>query len=237
MSQIPSNPNQPPYNPQSQPFPFQSGYPPAQQDYQMPQPPVAPPKKKRGKGLIIGAIVLIAAIALCGIINTATSHGAATTTATTVPTKAAIPTATPQSVHYPPTNVSDLHGLAAKGDANAIHGFHSESVGLTGACPQPKRLVTVDPSVTGQKLAEDLLAYFYAEHLDNPCGSIVFVYHQQAEVNDPNTGGTYTAGLMRLDVTDSTGANNVDPNATNLKHSLTLDIGGLGSNKEYVVTY
>ena len=40
-----------------------------------------------------------------------------------------------------------MHGLAARGDVSAIHEFHSESVGAVGACPQPKREVTVDPSV------------------------------------------------------------------------------------------
>src|SRR6266516_1119382 len=134
--------------------------------------------------------------------------------------------------HYPPTTLADLRGLAAKGDVSAIHEFHSESVGLTGVCPQPKREVTVDPSLTGQQLAEDLLAYFYAQQLDSPCGSIVFAYHNRSEAND-----TYTAGRINFDVTDSSGADNVDPNATNLKHTLTLDIGGLSTNQEYVVTY
>jgi len=176
--------------------------------------------------LIVTALVLGA----CG--GQASSSGNTSTTSTST----VAPTPTPQVVHYPPTTLADLRGLAAKGDANAIHEFHSESVGLTGVCPQPKRGVTVDPSVTGQKLAEDLLAYFYAQQLDNPCGSIVFAYHNQAEVNDPNSTG-YTAGRILFDVTDSSGAENTDPNATNLKHTLTLDIGGDLSNQEYVVTY
>ena len=137
-----------------------------------------------------------------------------------------------QSIHYPPTTVSDLHGLAAKGVPDAIHLFHSESVGLAGVCPQPKREVTVDPSVTGQQLAEDLLAYFYTQQLDSPCGSIVFAYHDQKEAND-----VYTAGQINFDVTDSSGAINIDPNASNLKYKLTLDIGGAFTNQEYVVTY
>src|SRR5207302_11046711 len=104
-------------------------------------------------------------------------------------------------------------------------------------CPQPKRLVTVDPSVTGQQLAEDLLAYFYGQQLDSPCGSIVFAYHDQAEVNDANTGGTYTAGLLNFDVTNASGNVNIDPNASNLKHKLTLDVGSFDAHQEYVVTY
>jgi hypothetical protein len=92
---------------------------------------------------------------------------------------------TRQVIHYPPTTQADLRGLAAEGDASALHEFDSESVGLVGACPQPKREVTVDPNVTG-----------------------------------------------------STGAANLDPNATNLKYTLTLDLGGvLTSQQEYVVTY
>lgn len=153
-------------------------------------------------------------------------------------TQASLPTAapTPRPVHYPPTTGADLRGLAAKGDVSAIHEFHSESVGLTGACPQPKREVTVDPSITGQQLAEDLLAYFYGQQLDSPCGSIVFAYHNQAEVNDPNIAG-YTAGRINLDVVDSSGATNVDPNASNLTYTLTLDVGGFGTGQEYIVTY
>ena len=125
-----------------------------------------------------------------------------------------------------------MRGLAAKGDASAIHEFHSESVGLTGVCPQPKREVTVDASLTGQQLAEDLLAYFYGQQLDSPCGSLVLAYHNQSEA-----GNAYTAGRINFDVTDSSGATNMDPNATTLTYTLTLDIGGIDSNQEYVVTY
>lgn len=143
------------------------------------------------------------------------------------------PTQAPQVVHYPPQTLADLRGLAAQGNASALHEFHSESVGLTGACPQSKREVTVSPSVTGQQLAEDLLAYFYVQQLDNPCGSVVFAYHTQGEAGD-----VYTAGRILLAVTDSSGQVNLDPNATNLKHTLTLDIGGvLTSQQEYVITY
>lgn len=149
---------------------------------------------------------------------------------------ATIPTSqsTPQVVHYPPKTEADLRGLAAKGDASAIHTFFSESTGLVNACPQPKREVTVDPSITGQQLAEDLLAYFYSEQLDSPCGSIVFVVHNKAEIA---TDG-YTAGRIDFTATDSNGQGNFDPNATNLTYTLTLDIGGAFTNeKEYVVTY
>jgi hypothetical protein len=108
---------------------------------------------------------------------------------------------------------------------------------MAAACPEPKREVTVDPSLTGQPLAQDLLAYFYAQQLDNNCGSIVFAYHDQAEVNDPNTGGTYTAGLINLDVTDASGSVNTDPNASGLKHKLTLNIGSCCGDPGYVVNY
>ena len=171
---------------------------------------------------IVIALVLVA----CGDQTSPSDSTSTTSTSTQVPTSA------PQSIHYPPTTVADLHGLAGQGDASAIHEFRSESVGLTGACPQPKREITVAPSVTGQQLAEDLLAYFYAQQLDSPCGSVVFAYHNQGEAGD-----VYTAGRILVDDTDSSGAANVDPNASNLKHTLTLDIGGLSTNQEYVVTY
>src|SRR5438552_9967891 len=129
--------------------------------------------------LIVIALVLVA----CGDQTSSSDSTSATSTSTPVPTP------TPQSIHYPPTTEADLRGLAAQGVASAIHEFHSESVGAVGACPQPKREVMVEPSVTGQQLAEDLLAYFYTQQLDSPCGSIVFAYHNQAEANDLYTAG------------------------------------------------
>jgi len=158
--------------------------------------------------------------------------GCSSTSEPTTTTQAPTATLAPQSIHYPPTTQADLRGLAAKGDASAIHEFHSESVGLTGVCPQPKREVTVDPSVTGQPLAEDLLAYFYAQQIDNPCGAGVFAYHNQGEAD-----GAYTAGRILVNVTDSSGTGNIDPNASNLKHQLTLDIGSADTNQEFVITY
>jgi hypothetical protein len=168
-------------------------------------------------------IIIVAAIA--------TSANSGNETPTVQPTQSAA-THAPQVVHYPPKTEADLRGLAAKGDASAIHEFHSESVGATGVCPQPKREVTVDPSVTGQQLAEDLLAYFYSQQLDSPCGSLVVAYHNQSE-----SGNAYTAGRISFNVTDSSGQPNLDPNATNLKHTLTLDIGDFATGQEYVVTY
>lgn len=133
---------------------------------------------------------------------------------------------------YPPTTVTDLRGLAVKGNASAIHEFRSESVGLTGVCPQSKRVVIVNPSMTGQQLAQDMLAYFYAQKLDNNCGSVVFVYHGEGEME-----GGYTAGRVKLDVTDSNGKINLDPKASNLKHELTLNIGPYDNSQEYAITY
>jgi len=189
-------------------------------------------------GIGVGALIVVCAC--CSIGLAVASNGG--TTGGTSPTQTAGPTATakppaatqtPQVAHFPPTTHADLQGLAAKGDASAIHEFHSESVGLVATCPQPKREVTVDPSVTGQQLAEDLLAYFYGQQLGNPCGSVVFAYHSQSEAGD-----VYTAGRVLLDVTDSSGQANVDPNATNLTYSLTLDIGGaLAGQQEYIITY
>jgi hypothetical protein len=247
-------PDQPPWQPQphtdppSQPS--QGNPPRPQQPYYPPyQQPPQPPKKKRRTWLwiVLGSIafLLFACIGLASLgksvqptttstapTSAPTTNAAPTQAVTQAPTVAPTPTPTPQSIHYPPTTKADLRGLAAQGDASAIHEFHSESVGLTGVCPQPKREVTVDPRVTGRQLAEDLLAYFYAQQFDNPCGSVVFAYHTQGEAND-----AYTAGRISLDVTDSSGAPNVDPNATNLTYTLTLDVGDVYTGKEYVVKY
>jgi hypothetical protein len=124
-----------------------------------------------------------------------------------------------------------LRALAAQGDASAIHEFHSESVGL-GICPEPKREVTVSTSLTGKTLAEDVLAYFFGQQLDTPCGSVVFAYHSQSE-----SGDFYTAGRILLDVTDASGGTNTDPNATGLTYTLTLDLGGVDNGQEYVVRW
>ena len=247
--QPPQQPN--PWGQQpSQPLPPQ-GYP--QQPYQQPQwqgqPQYPqqqpggfqqPPKKTRkplsrgtkiGCGVVAAVVVLVIIIAVAASANgNSNTPAAQATQAATQPTTH--PTQAPQVVHYPPKTLADLRGLAAKGDASAIHEFHGESVGLTGVCPQPKREVTIDPKVTGQQLAEDLLAYFYGQQLDSPCGSLVLAYHTQAEAND-----VYTAGRISFDTTDSSGVPNVDPNATNLKYALTLDIGGDFTGQEYVVTY
>jgi hypothetical protein len=234
--QQPPMPTRQQWNPQQSPLP--------PQQYQQPpqyQPPMPPPKKKSRKRLwLILAVVVIVLAVIIGVASQGQNQQSASTTKPTQPTHptqqpTTVPTAKPtfQSIHYPPTTVADLRGLAAKGDASAINEFHSESVGLTGACPQPKREITVNSSVTGKQLAEDLLAYFYANQLDSPCGSLVLASHNQAEAND-----VYTAGRILLDVTDSSGTANVDPNATNLKYALTLDIGGvLSSQQECVVTY
>jgi hypothetical protein len=176
---------------------------------------------------ILAFLILI--LAACG------SDGTTQATPTLAPTAqpTLVPTSTPQSIHYPPTTAADLRGLAAEGDASAIHEFHSESVGAVGACPESRREVTVDQGVAGQQFAEDLLAYFYSTPgLVNPCGSLVLAYHNQSEGGD-----VYTAGRIDWTVTDSSGAVNLDPNATNLTHALTLDVGGIDANQEYVITY
>lgn len=220
--------------------------------YPPPQPPKRPWYKRTWKWYrtrsrrtqIIIAVVIILFVLTSAIVSAMTPAAPSQdSTSTPAPTQPAAqqnsqptqaPTSTPQSIHYPPTTEADVRGLATEGDASAIHEFHSESVGAVGVCPQPKRLVTVDPSVTAQQLAEDLLAYFYAQQLDSSCGSVVFAYHNQSEAAD----GPYTAGRILLDVYDSSGAYNNDPNATNLKYTLTLDTGGVLTNQqEYVITY
>src|SRR5258708_33846942 len=133
-------------------------------------------KKQHFSPPFIGLLIVIAVV-LVGCGDQTSSSGSTSTTSTST----VGPTPTPQVVHYPPTTQADLRGLAATGDASAIHEFHSESVGAVGVCPQPKREETVEPSVTGQQLAENLLAYFYAQQLDSPCGPVVFACHNQAE--------------------------------------------------------
>lgn len=62
------------YPPQGQQYP--QGYPNQQYGQQPPfvQPPAPAPKKKRGKGLLIGSIVVVVALLIC-IIASVTSHG------------------------------------------------------------------------------------------------------------------------------------------------------------------
>jgi hypothetical protein len=237
MQNNPPGPNDPTYIPQPPPPPPQyTQYP---QTPYPPPPMMQPPPKKRRTWLwiIVGIVALIIfyQIGQAALSQTSTSIPPAATQAPTIgntPAATSTPTPTPQPIHYPPKTEADLRGLAAKGDASAIHVFHSESVGLVGVCPQPKLEVTVAPSVTGKQLAEDLLAYFYGQQLDSPCGSLVGAYHNQGEAND-----AYTAGRINFDVYDSSGQYNNDPNATNLTYTLTLDIGGFFTGKEYVVTY
>ncbi len=185
-----NNPQQPYYNQPNQPPSWQQ---PTQYPYPQPgqQMPVQPQKKKRksiketwnsgksGKCGILFAVgvLLIVVFACSGIMNAATS-GSQSASTRAAATDTPVPTDTPQPIkasrpagvvpvasHYPPKTRDDLNYLAAQGDVTAIHEFHSESTGLTGACPQPKREVTVDPATVGQKLAEDLLAYFYQTSL------------------------------------------------------------------------
>jgi hypothetical protein len=228
---------QPPQYPSNQPY------------YVPPQPPKTPEQKRRDRiwiGCILAVVVLCSIFSLANASNskdnitTANATGqtspVATPTATTTdfamntPTREPTPTPVPP-IQYPPKTLADLRGLAAKGNASVIHPFEREKAGMAGVCPQPKVLVTVDPGIKDRQLAEDLLAYFYDAHIDSPCGAIVFVYHNKSESND-----VFTAGRIKFDVTDASGQANFDPNATNVTHELTLDIGSL-DGQEYVVTY
>jgi hypothetical protein len=205
-------------------------------------------------GISISA--LLVTCCLCGGLGAALSNGSTTTsssravnqatktpkpTATLGPTATPNPTATPtpkptatiQAVPYPPKTHADLRLLASLGNASAVHEISSENGGLAGVCPIPRKTVIVDPSITGRQFAEDILAYFYGQQIDSPCGSLVLAYHSKSEADD-----FYTAGRINFDATDSSGQENIDPNATNLKYTLTLDVGSLLSNyQEYVVNY
>jgi hypothetical protein len=144
-----------------------------------------------------------------------------------LPGPTATPTASPTPVpNFPPKPKADLHALAAKGDASAIHEFNSHSVGLTGVAPQPRREVTVSPSLTGQQLAEDVLAYFYQNGLDSPCGPVVFAYHATSEAANASTAGRI---LVQTE--------NIDPNNSNAQRTLALDLGdAINGEQEHVIT-
>lgn len=239
MQQYPGDPQpqqQYPYSPPQTPSPPMHPYgaPP-------PHPPARAPKRKRRRGCLIASI--IAVVLVIGVIaataaasngghsaNSPTSDQNQATSASTQD-QPAQPIAPPS---YPPKTLADLQALAQQGDASQIHEFHAESVGAVGVCSQPKRLVTVDPGITGQQLAEDLLAYFYQKNLDSPCGSLVFAYHSQAEATGDNG---YTAGRVMLDTATSDGSSNYDPNATGLKYTLTFDTGDATTGQDDVVNY
>ncbi len=170
-----------------------------------------------------------------GNTNTSNSNTQQQAQATTAPAQKPTATPTPQVVHYPPKTKADLQGLAAKGDASALSVLDSQSTGLTGVCPQPRVDAVVSTTITGEQLAKDMLAYFYRQNMDTPCGSVLFVYYSKA---DYNAGNGYTAGRILLDTTDASGQSNTDPNATNITYTVTLDTGSaLGAEQEYVVTY
>ena len=130
MSQQPPN--------QGQPFPFQGNYPPPQQGYQqfpqsypppqhyqqppMMQPAPTPAPKKRRTGLIIGVVVLVVALALCGIVGSVLSHGAtavSTTTATTGNTTTQAPVQTVSKIGDAVTVGSDWSVTINSVKANA----------------------------------------------------------------------------------------------------------------------
>lgn len=229
MQQYPDN-QQPP---QQYPYPQQQTPPPPQ-----------PPKRRvpRWVWIIIGLFVLAAACS--GLVQDIQSTASPATTqttdqsqATSAPADQSTPADQPTQppvAQYPPKTLDDLQALAQQGDASQVHEFHSESVGLTGACPQPKKLVTVSSKIKGKQLAEDLLAYFFSNGLDSPCGSVVFAYHTQAEANADNG---YTAGRILLDTTDSSGNANLDPNATGITYTVMLNTGDWLNGQEYVVNY
>jgi hypothetical protein len=122
------------------------------------------------------------------------------------------PKPSPPASAYPPRTIAQARQLGSSGDRSLVHEFHSESVGLA-TCPQPKREVLVSASLTGQPLAAALLAYFFEQHLDNDCGSVVFAYHNEAEASD-----AYTAGRVIFSINDS-----------NPKHQLEVNPGTDGT--------
>src|SRR5690349_15733663 len=100
------------------------------------------------KGVVTALILFSLGLAACASGATTATRPAATKVP---PTATARPTARPtaQVSHYPPHTKADLVWLAARGTASGVHEVNHDSVG-TAQCLQPKRWVTVDPSVTGQ---------------------------------------------------------------------------------------
>ncbi|HEX8731995.1 MAG TPA: hypothetical protein VF725_08025 [Ktedonobacterales bacterium] len=192
--------------------------------------------------VVVGIVVLCSccgvSVALVGALTPSGTTAGRTPTNTvavrqaTATTVRSTPTA--QVSHYPPKTHDDLTWLAARGNASAINVTSTESTGLVGVCPEPRSEVWVSPSVKGQQLAQDLLAYFYNNQFDSACGSLILVYNSQSEAK---AGDAYTAGRINLDVTDSSGQANVDPNGTNLTYTVTLDIGDAITGQEYTITY
>lgn len=110
--------------------------------------------------------------------------------------------------------MAEAKRLAATGDASAVHEFHSEAVGLA-YCPQPKRSVTMAADLSGRQVAADLLAYFYADQLDNDCGALVLAY------TDPSQyGSAYTVGRLILNVDGSSHELEVDAVADSVRFTI-----------------
>jgi hypothetical protein len=167
--------------------------------------------------VILGTLIALTCLAACGSDSIPATHAPSSTSHATTPPPTPMPT--PVSP-FPPTTFADLQALAALGSASSIEEIDSETVGLAN-CPQPKRDVLVVAHIGGETLAEDLLAYWFAQQLNNSCGSLVLAYNAQGEI-----GEAYTAGSLDLTVTGPS-------------HSLEIDVGSalLGNLQVYTVTY
>ena len=166
------------------------------------------------------AVLSVLILSACGTsAPVAQAPARPTPSARTIAAPTANPTAAPAAT-YPPTTLSGLKALAKTGDGSQIHEFHSEGTGLP-TCPEPKREVAVVPGLTGPTLAADLLAYFFAQGLNNDCGSLVLAYHDQSEAP-----GIFTAGRINLTITGSL-------------HSVEVDAGidASGNQQSFTVTY
>lgn len=155
------------------------------------------------------AVLVFAALAVsCGA---SSSQGATSSSPSVARLPTPITSPSPKSspaLVYPPTNIGQARAVAAAGNAADLHEFHSEGVGLA-TCPQPKRELTVAATLTGRQLAEDMLAYFFDQKLNNDCGALVVVYHDESEA-----GGAYTAGRVILDVNNGMHSLEVDAQAS-----------------------
>src|SRR5690349_6345951 len=100
------------------------------------------------------AALLVTVLAGCG-------HKSGTATATPDPTL----TQGTYLSRYPPITKTDLRGLAADGDASDVHQIGSDTISTVPGCPQQRRLVTLSSDIKDRLVAQDMLAYYFAQNL------------------------------------------------------------------------
>ena len=196
-----SRPQQPPPGPGA---PYRPP-PPSQQYAPPPQPPARAPKARKpqqgkpGNPLLGFAIILaVLGLAVWGLVSVFGGNGGSTPpAAASAATVSASHAAVAAKPGFPPTTLAGFQSFAATGDASQLHEVASVSEGLP-SCPQPNRIVTASPEVTGRALEADLSAYFVQNGLlSNQCGAVVFAYHSMSDYQANKDNG-FTAGRVIL---------------------------------------